>query len=83
MLNPANVPALHVTNYDRTLRDHLFALLYTKHKVIAERRDGEFTHACRPPRKITLDGAKEDVVISDTPYPAAAAVSAVRAAAAR
>lgn len=71
MLNPQNMPAMHVTNYDRTLRDQFFSLLYTKQKIIRERRHHEFTHTCPAPRKITLDGAKEPIHISNTPYPAA------------
>lgn len=73
VLNPYNLPALHVTNYDRFLRDQIFSLLYAKHKIISERRHGRFTHSCPAARKITLDGAKEPIHISDTPYPAAAA----------
>jgi hypothetical protein len=77
VLNPHNVPALHITNYDRTLRDQIFSLLYAKRKIISERRHREFTHTCPAPRKITLDGAKEPISISTAPYPAAAAASII------
>lgn len=80
MLNPYNLPTLHVTNYDRTIRDQLFALLYAKHKIISERRHQQFGHGCPAPRKITLDGAKEPLHISDTPYPAAASGAAAASA---
>lgn len=73
VLNPHNLPALHVTNYDRFLRDQIFSLLYAKQKIINERRHQRLTHACPAPRRITLDGAKEPIHISTTPYPAAAA----------
>lgn len=66
MLNPYNLPTLHVTNYDQ-----LFALLYAKRTIISEHRHQQFGHACPAPRRITLDGAKEPLYISDTPYPAA------------
>lgn len=76
ILNPHNLPAVHITSYDKTLRDELFALLYTKRKIISERRHRQSAHACPAPRKITLDGAKEPLRISDTPYPAAASTTA-------
>ena len=71
-LNRHNVPAMHITTLDRTFRDQIFALLYVKHKIISERRHRRFTHTCPAPRKITLDGAKEPIHISNRPYPAAA-----------
>ncbi len=71
ILNPYNLPALHLTSHDSTLRDQVFSLLYAKRKVISERRRHDFAASCPAPLKIVWDGAKSPVFISDTPYPAA------------